>query len=570
METREHTKSSKYNHKKKKTLNPESKFRLDLDICSRNRDLSGAISLYEFAISQQNIRLNQNHFNSLLYICSNSITDSTKDSAIEYGFRIFDHMLSNKINPNEATITATARIAAAKGDGDLAFELVKDMKKYGILPKLRSYGPALFCFCKNLEAEKAYLVEENLIEMGLNAEEPELGALLKVSVECGRSEKVYEYLHKMRKVLRCVGENIVEVLESWFGGEVGSEVGFENWDVDLVKDLILKNGGGWHGLGWLGKGKWDVRRTNVDLGGTCCSCKEQLVCVDIGREETEKFADSVASLAMTREVKSNFTEFQNWLDEHSEYEAIVDAANIGLYQQNFAEGGFSISQLVAVVKELYNRSKKWPLVILHNKRFRTLFEDSSYRELLEEWMEKGVLYGTPYGSNDDWYWLYAAVKIKCFLVTNDEMRDHIFELLGSSFFLKWKERHQIRYTFVKGELKLLMPPAYSLVTQESENGAWHVPLAGECSDELSRIWLCITRPGSCKASDEVATSLEASKIELLPHNHELLNSCQLDTTADIGSHGSSDLSRRVYDDATTITGKRKERSPSLSGTDHQT
>lgn len=62
----------------------------------------------------------------------------------------------------------------------------------------------------------------------------------------------------------------------------------------------------------------------------------------------------------------------------------------------------SVEQLVAVVKELYNRSKKWPLVVLHNKRFRTLFEDSSYRELLEEWMEKGVLYGTPYGSNDDW------------------------------------------------------------------------------------------------------------------------------------------------------------------------
>ena len=41
------------------------------------------------------------------------------------------------------------------------------------------------------------------------------------------------------------------------------------------------------------------------------------------------------------------------------------------------------------------------------------------------------------------YWLYAAVKLGCLLVTNDEMRDHIFELLGSSFFLKWKERHQV-------------------------------------------------------------------------------------------------------------------------------
>ena len=41
------------------------------------------------------------------------------------------------------------------------------------------------------------------------------------------------------------------------------------------------------------------------------------------------------------------------------------------------------------------------------------------------------------------YWLYAAVRCKSLLVTNDEMRDHIFELLGNDFFPKWKERHQV-------------------------------------------------------------------------------------------------------------------------------
>ena len=29
------------------------------------------------------------------------------------------------------------------------------------------------------------------------------------------------------------------------------------------------------------------------------------------------------------------------------------------------------------------------------------------------------------------------------LVTNDEMRDHLFQLLGNDFFPKWKERHQV-------------------------------------------------------------------------------------------------------------------------------
>lgn len=41
------------------------------------------------------------------------------------------------------------------------------------------------------------------------------------------------------------------------------------------------------------------------------------------------------------------------------------------------------------------------------------------------------------------YWLYAAVNCKCLLVTNDEMRDHLFQLLGTSFFPRWKEKHQV-------------------------------------------------------------------------------------------------------------------------------
>lgn len=41
------------------------------------------------------------------------------------------------------------------------------------------------------------------------------------------------------------------------------------------------------------------------------------------------------------------------------------------------------------------------------------------------------------------YWLYAAVSSKCLLVTNDEMRDHLFNLLGNNFFPRWKEKHQV-------------------------------------------------------------------------------------------------------------------------------
>lgn len=37
---------------------------------------------------------------------------------------------------------------------------------------------------------------------------------------------------------------------------------------------------------------------------------------------------------------------KDWLEKNADYEAIIDGANIGLYQQNFAEGGFSVLQVV--------------------------------------------------------------------------------------------------------------------------------------------------------------------------------------------------------------------------------
>ncbi|XAR70141.1 Ribonuclease P [Bertholletia excelsa] len=559
-----HLKSKKKKKNNNQTI--EGKFRQDLDLCSKNKELSAAISLYDFAVSQ-NIHLNHYHFNVLLYVCSISVydsldtlEDSKKSLAFDFGFRIFDHMLSNNVKPTEATITALARLAAVKGDGDLAFELVKSTGKYGVSPRLRSYDPVLLCYCRKLEADKAYEVEEHMVSMGLRPEETELAMLLKLSAETDKEERVYEYLHKLRGVVGCVNESTANTIEGWFGGAVAAEVGACSWDEIQIKEAIMKNGGGWHGMGWLGRGKWGVCRSNVDLDGRCFSCGEQLVCVDTDRAETEKFAESVASLAMEREVQSNFRNFQEWLDQNSEYEAIVDGANIGLYQQNFAEGGFSISQLDAVVKELYKRSNKLPLVILHNKRVRTLLENASNRELLDKWMDQGVLYGTPYGSNDDWYWLYAAVKLKCLLVTNDEMRDHIFELLGSSFFRKWKERHQVHYTFTKGELKLQMPPPYSLVIQESEKGTWHVPLTGESGDESSRTWLCITRQGCCEAACEVGFTGNASEISQLPYNYKLLESRESEGFS-VGNNlpVNSDSSLASDNIAASLTGKRKDR-----------
>ncbi|MCI14261.1 proteinaceous RNase P 1 chloroplastic/mitochondrial-like, partial [Trifolium medium] len=117
-----------------------------------------------------------------------------------------------------------------------------------------------------------------------------------------------------------------------------------------------------------------------------------------------------------------------WLDYYGPFEAVIDAANIN-----------------AVVNEMRHKlpSKKFPLIVLHHRRIKGDKRDGPINKaLVDRWNNADALYATPTGSNDDWYWLYAAIKFKCLLVTNDEMRDHLFQLLGNDFFPKWKERHQ--------------------------------------------------------------------------------------------------------------------------------
>lgn len=184
------------------------------------------------------------------------------------------------------------------------------MMAAAIPPKLRSYGPALFGFCDLGDFESAREVELHMDENGVSPEEDELRALLKVSAGTKRGDEVYRILHRLRSLVRRVGEETVEAVEEWFVSETAEGVGKEKWDEGEVKEGVVKGGGGWHGIGWLGKGRWSVGRSEMDGDGVCLRCGERLVCIDIDPVETEEFGRKLANLACEREVKADFVGFQ--------------------------------------------------------------------------------------------------------------------------------------------------------------------------------------------------------------------------------------------------------------------
>lgn len=490
--------------KKARRNSAESVLKFKLDMCSKHGKLEEALCLYEEARTNV-VSLNLNHYNVMLYLCAREASgdggevNELKELGLKRGFEIFERMVADKVSPNEPTFTSMARLALARKDPDMAFELVKQMKSVGIPPKLRSYGPALFGFCENGNADMGYEVDAHMNESGVMPEEPELSALLKVSVDRNKVDKVYEMLHRLRATVRQVSESTLQIIEDWFKSEDAAKVGAESWDVKKIKEAVVAGGGGWHGQGWLGNGRWSIVRTKMTKDGVCCSCGEKLVCIDIDPKERGNFATKLSELACNREVKAGFAQFQEWLQRNGPFDAVVDGANVGLIKADT----FNFYQLNNVVNQLQQMSpsKRSPLVILHRSRVTDGHARNPInRNLLESWKKARTLYVTPTGSNDDWYWLYAAVSCKCLLVTNDEMRDHLFQLLGTSFFPRWKEKHQVRLSVTRKGLMLDMPPPYSIVIQESESGSWHVPSITD--DDLSnpRQWLCASRTSSKTSS----------------------------------------------------------------------
>ncbi|KAI7991673.1 hypothetical protein LOK49_LG12G00245 [Camellia lanceoleosa] len=431
---------SNRSRKRARRESPEGLLRHKLDMCSQQGDLVEALRLY----------------------------DNARTRCGEFGFREefcdFKQMGIDKIAPNEATFTNLARLAVVKEDPEMAFDLVKKMKSCGIPPKLRSYGPALFGFCRKGMANEAYEVDAHMVESGVLAEESELSALLNVSAETKRPDRVYEMLHRLRATVRQVTEETAGVVEDWFESERAAEVGEVNWDVGKVREEVVKGGGGGMDKGGSEMGIGELRGHKW-MKWVCANRVER----------------SLQLILKKNGILTNLEGalIQEWLQRHGPFDAVIDGANVGLINRH----NFNFSQLNSVVNQLHqvSPSKRLPLVVLHKSRVTGgPAQSHNNKKLLESWKR---------------YWLFAAVSCKCLLVTNDEMRDHLFQLLGTSFFPRWKEKHQVRLTTSMSthRPKLHMPPPYSIVIQESEQGSWHVPTIVGDDLETPRQWVCATR-----------------------------------------------------------------------------
>ena len=137
-----------------------------------------------------------------------------------------------------------------------------------------------------------------------------------------------------------------------------------------------------------------------------------------------------------------------------------------------------------------------PIVVYHARRIRQMTKRN--RAMLQLWQQRGYpkVVVAPEELNDDLCWLYAAVRHPtALIVTNDLLRDHHLHLQQQRYFLRWRDRHCVRYRIAvppasasnvslddvsRAAITFETPLPYSQWAQHVVHGGakvWHVPFS---------------------------------------------------------------------------------------------
>lgn len=510
--TMNHYSPSRGDDRKRARLDPERMELREIVTCSRRDDFLGAKTRLEEMMSQD-IHFELQVYLSVLTMCGGAFQNNeeegghyspAKDAEVpqpkatsterrELASRVFEYMAEKKVEIPEPAYTMLIRCCCLDGALDEGLRTLDELRDSGRRVKLRSLSPLIQLACREARLDVAFRLKDLAANSEITMSETDHAALLAASREVAQLEEMALDFHApSRSVWNCVEEVMVE------------------------------------------KGYRARRDAVVSETGKCLACGVQLASIDLEPNERAKLLGQIDRLVIsvikdgvvvddpsTARKSRQWNTFKKFLEKHEEnpYDAIVDGANVGFYSTGVS---VDFRHIDLVLRHCLNLGKK-TLVVLHS---RHLAEDRLSPEALDfvkSWRRGGHLYSCNVGNNDDWYWLYAAVRggEKAILVSNDEMRDHHFGMVSRRSFLVWKERHLTKFTFKNSpsssrqrSVHLSLPLPYSTRMQkDAATGAWHIP-AQESFRELDPA-SSLKHQNQILATPVVAPKPESSKVRWL-------------------------------------------------------
>ncbi|RLN87337.1 hypothetical protein BBJ28_00016624 [Nothophytophthora sp. Chile5] len=468
----------KVGKKEARRLRKQMRYRVEVGLCAKDGDAARALELYE-RMKTEGVNVSPYMYHVVINVCSKA-----EDPAAFKGgaFKVYEDMKqrgsASKHMVEESTYSALIKLCSKDQDFEACTELLAAMEAETVAPKLRTFTPLLLAYSEVGNLDKCVWVHEKMVSHALEPTETDYVALLRVCVKTGNAERFYAFLDAFIEDIMQPGPSAWEVLKDWFSSEAAQVDGR----------------------------KWTISEGTVSKDGVCSVTGDQLRSLELAPAVEKALLDKVEQLVRTDEKRiAQWDAFKQWLEASGPFDVVVDAANVGYFNQNFDGGGFSYEQIASMVEHYEAQSKK-VLLLLHQRRTEDEQVPPEHRSLVAQWRARGVMYNCQTGNNDDWYWLYAAVKLggRTLLVSNDEMRDHHFQMIHDRALARWKERHQVHYQVRGRRVEAEEPPPFSARPQRVGE-TWHFPsrdggdgeedvaphAAAKSSGANSSPWLCV-------------------------------------------------------------------------------
>jgi pentatricopeptide repeat protein len=507
--------------------------RRSIQICCRDNDLAQAMDIYLNATKEQ-ILLEPQSLYSLINLCdglgdrplhigtpklpkdndvSNKLLIRTEtkprieiDTASRYelAFQIKKYMEDRKLPLNENAYTALIRMLSKSNRLEEADQLLREAEH------TQQCKPKAYCDGGCLD--RAIDVWVRLDQYKLSLTEKEYISLMRCALKAGSIKLMERVLSELAEDILVPSKLAINTLVAWFQSphsmmthpneEInGDTIHFPPTCAPTMGPVVTQNNG--KSMPW----KIDFGCSIKDgILQTACLAGVALKPVPLSSDAWQSMLKYNQSIVLQGGVdghesqyqgggkglkvrKINVTarevywnQFQAFLDQTypQGLDIVIDGANVGYYKQNFPNAPRHIDyrQVDQVIQHFLDLGKT-VLVILHSRHFAPNLMPEWAVPIVKKWDDN--IYQANPGMNDDWFWLHAALWGKrTLVVTNDEMRDHHFQMLETRSFVRWKERHQIHFAFpvtLEGirTLELIFPKKYSRRVQ-SVGGGLVIPL----------------------------------------------------------------------------------------------
>ena len=456
----------------------------------------------------------------------------------KFAFEIKSEMDVNKLSLNETAYTALVRILCKNGDLEDAEKLIHQADSCAqCKPKLRMFSCLISAFCSRGELEGALRIwatmanikrinKTGTIEISIEPTEKEYCMIMKCATITGDAKVMDRVVSELAEDVLVPSLDTTNTIINWFSSKhatcEGSKSALESVQglpvsqapslgpfqsasssppeisesvpIDLISGTLRS--------GCLEGMKLKPVPLTSDAWQAMLETNEHIVLKGELEEhgKVSKFAGGGKGkkrVPTKEEMEKRGEEWHSFIhylstkfgpsssdqtasdDKRCALDVVIDGANIGYYKQNFSNCPKHVDyqQIDRVIQYFKNQGKS-VLLFLHERHFAKKLMPHWAEQVVDKWENEGILYRTPYGSNDDWFWMHAALWCgrNTMVLSNDEMRDHHFQMCAHRSFLRWKERQQAHFDIVARKVTIIYPDVYSRRIQKLDEKRLVIPL----------------------------------------------------------------------------------------------